>query len=123
MIIPEEIFSLVRNVSSGQRLIDVLSAAPEGNDALTEVVGCLAAVLRERAASSDGVGADATKIVAEPETSVDFSTASSVVEQLMFLHPRGKQMLGFFGDRLVIQTSKQQIVMRSSDVTDVVVGI
>jgi len=51
----------------------------------------------------------------------DLSKACSVVEELMFLHPKGKQSLGFFPDRLVIQTSKQQMVILSSDVTNIVV--
>lgn len=120
MKIPAEIHSLAKNGPAGQKLVDVLSSAPDdGNELLTEVVDCFVKVLHERAPDSNGAIARSKPV----KISEDLSTASSVVEQLMFLHPRGKHLLGFFPDRLVIQTSKQQIAILSSDVTDVVVCI
>jgi len=118
MKIPEEILSFASQGSAGKKLVEVLSAAPEeGNDVLTEVVGCLVEVLRERLPKSHGTA------VTTANTIEDLSLAPSIAEQIMFLHPRGKQTLAFFPDRLVIQTSKQQIGIISSDVTDVVVRV
>lgn len=117
MKIPQEIVSFAKHGPAGQKLVEILSAAPEeGNEILIEVVGCFVEALREQAPSSK-TGTMNMK------SSEDLSKACSVVEQLMFLHPRGKQSLAFFSDRLVIQTSKQQIVMLSTDVTDVVVCV
>lgn len=116
MKIPEEIVSFAKQGPAGKKLIEVLTAVPEkDNEVLTEVVACFVEILREREPISNGTTA-AVKTDVE-----DLSTAPSIVEQIMFLHPRGKQSIAFFPDRLVIQTSKQQIVILSSDVTDVVV--
>jgi len=118
MKIPEEIVSFATQASAGQKLIEVLAAVPEkDSEVVTKVIDCFVEVLREQRPGANGKTAPVTKAVE------DLSTASSIAEQIMFLHPRGKHCLAFFPDRMVIQTSKQQIVILSSDVTDVVVCI
>ncbi len=119
MKVPQAIQALASSSSSssGKRLREIIEAAPEDGE-----VGTVVRLISEAlAASSSGKGASkgvAQENIAPP---VDLSTAASVIDELFFLHPRGKQKLGFFDDRLVVKTAKQDITIMSTDVEDVVI--
>jgi len=112
MKLPEELLrSPWKDSTAGQRLVDLLTTAPQ-DKLLEEIVQCFLQVISGK--SND-------KATKDDKCESPFLSAASVVENLMFIHPRGKQSLGFFEDRLVIKTSKQEIVVPSDEVTDVVI--
>lgn len=117
MKIPPTIEGLTNASTAGRRLYDVLVATPEHGE--------VARVVRLIAEALAGVGSALhSKRIPDQDDStpaVDLATASSVIDELFFLHPRGKQAVGFFPDRLVVKTSKQDITIMATDVEDVVV--
>ncbi|KAI8112087.1 hypothetical protein M9434_003411 [Picochlorum sp. BPE23] len=125
MKIPDEIKLLAKESAPAQRLVSLLASAPE-EQLFQDIVQCIVDIVRESPRSkamdhgSNGV-AGGISGEGKDGSRYDFSQTGSFVEQLTFLHPRGKQRLGFLTDRLVVQTSKHDIVILSSDVTDVVI--
>jgi hypothetical protein len=113
MKVPEAIQSLAKNGKAGQRLVEVVSGAPEDSE-VAQVVQLVAQALAERPHGKVAANGN----IAPP---VDLSEAASVVDDLFFLHPRGKHQLAFFGEKLVVKTSKQDVTFMASDVGDVVI--
>ena len=112
MKLPEELLrSSWKDSTAGQRLVDLLTTAPQ-DKLLEDIVQCFLEII---------TGKSNDKLMMNDHCESQFLSAPSFVEDLMFIHPRGKQSLGFFEDRLVIKTSKQEIVIPSSEVTDVVI--
>jgi hypothetical protein len=116
MKIPEAIKSISNHGIAGEHLVRTLSVVDETSE-VAEVVRLLAEALVE--AQSRKAAVQNPREPAAPE--VDFSKAASMIEDQFFLHPRGKQRVGFFCDRLVIRTAKQDITVLASDVEDVVI--
>ncbi len=111
---PPALESLLNASAAGRRLRDVIVAAEEQSE-IGAFIGLVAEALGDstkRAVHENGENG------AQP---VDLTTAGSVIDELLFLHPRGKQKLGFFGDRLVVKTSKQDVTIMAADIEDVVV--
>ncbi len=111
MKIPPIIESLLNASAAGGRLRDVIVAAEEHGE-IAAVIGLVAEAL------GGSTGRAAQENCAPP---VDLTSAGSVIDELLFLHPRGKQKLAFFGDQLVIKTSKQDITIMATDIEDVIV--
>lgn len=111
MKIPPALESLLNASAAGGRLRDAIAAAEEQSE-IAAVIGLVAEAL-----------GDSTKRAVQESCAppVDLMTAGSVIDELLFLHPRGRQKLAFFDDRLVIKTSKQDITMLAADIEDVVV--
>ena len=112
MKIPRALEPLLNASAAGGRLRDVVVAAEDQSE--------IAAVVRLVAEALDESTKGAVQESCAP--TVDLTTACSIIEELHFLHPRGKQMLAFFRDRLVIKTkAKQFITVMAADIEDVVV--
>lgn len=122
MRVPQAIESLTSSGTvASKRLKEIIAAAPEDGD-VAQVVHLISEVLAsENANGEKGVNKNAAQENVASPVAVDLSMAASVIDELFFLHPRGKQKLGFFGDRLVVKTAKQDIIIMASDVEDVVI--
>lgn len=92
MKVPIEIESFAKGSEVGQRLVSLLSGAPE-EQLLQDIVQCIVDIVGQPRTSNDippmsnGV-ADSVSREAKSGGRYDFSETDSFVEQLMFLHPR-----------------------------------
>lgn len=93
MKVPEEIKSLAMASAPAQRLVSLLASAPE-EQLFQEIVQCIVDIVRESTLSngtthgSNGGAEGTNERGKDGDSRYNFSETGSVVEQLMFLHPR-----------------------------------
>ncbi|PRW39086.1 Structure-specific recognition [Chlorella sorokiniana] len=119
----------VAGCPSGARLAAALESASLAN---SDIPSLITAVIGEKLAASGSAGAAAAKpaaaggtvgsgapaaatpaaaAAAAPAERQSLDSALCVVDGLSFLHPRGKQQLALFPDRLLVRTTKADIAV------------